>query len=203
MMGSPLWIRLGNGVEFYISITKRNGLVSNNTISHVFDCATTIQGSDYKDAWAENIVFEKNRISECRQAFEHFLNNNDSKTGQYLDYVNCRFVGNICVNNGDNGFSSPEKRDACILSYENGIDKNLEISGNVFFGTDFYYGRYVGNKVFDNQIYLYEDQYEFNTKNTPSDNGNVLRKKRATLNEVTRMKRGSRQSQAILDGLKK
>lgn len=201
-LGLPYWIRLGNGVEFYISKTKKNCIVSNNKISYVFDCATTIQGADYKDAWAENIVFEKNRISHCRQAFEHFLNNYDSRTGGMLDYVNCKFVKNVCINIGDNGFSSPEVRDACILSYEKVADKNIDISNNVFFGSNFYYGKNVSKRITQNKIYLYEDQYVYYPNNTMPEGKTSLRRKSTDSNDMVIMKRDSKQSKKLLDSLK-
>lgn len=155
----PEWCRLGNGVEFYVSSTLKNAYVANNFISHTFDCATTIQASNRNDAWAENIVFEKNKIMNCRQAFEHFLNNTDSKTGKILDYVNCKFVGNVCLDLGNNGFSSPELRDACILSYEKEDKKSIEISNNIFFGSNYYCGRNYSKRIHDNEVYVYENQY--------------------------------------------
>ncbi len=153
------WVRFGNGVEFYVSSTRRNGYVADNIIRHTFDCATTVQASNFKDAWAENIVFKNNAISNCRQAFEHFLNNTDSKTGKMLDYVNCSFVDNVCVNIGDNGFSSPELRDACILSYERENGKSVEISGNIFFDANFYCAKNFSKNVHDNEVFLYNGQY--------------------------------------------
>ena len=156
---NPVWNRLGNGIEFYVSSTLKNAYVANNLICHTFDCATTIQASNRKDAWAENIVFEKNKIMNCRQAFEHFLNNTDSKTGKILDYVNCKFVGNVCLDLGINGFSSPELRDACILSYEKEDKKSIEISNNIFFGSNYYCGRNYSKHIHDNEVYVYEDQY--------------------------------------------
>lgn len=199
----PYWIRFGNGVEIYLSKKKSNCRVLNNVISHVFDCATTIQGSDSKDAFPENIIFEKNRISECRQAFEHFLNNVDSKTGALLDYVNCKFVNNVCINNGENGFSSPEKRDACILSYEKKVAKNLEISNNVFWGSNFYYGRNKASVFENNHIYYFEDQYVYYPSSDDSEAKSTFKKKDASSNVFVKMKRGSIESKSILDGLGK
>lgn len=158
-VGYPQWVRFGNGVEFYISTSMKNGYVANNHISHTFDCATTIQGSNYDDANASNIYFENNNISNCRQAFEHFLNNKDTKNGGHVDYFNCGFINNVCFNIGDNGFSSPELRDACILSYESTGNKSIEISGNTFVGANYYCGTNFSNKIHDNKIYLYDDQY--------------------------------------------
>jgi len=51
-----------------------------------------------------------------------------------LNYDNCHFINNVCIDNGYNDFDSPEARDAQILSYEN-LEKPLDISKNTFFGS--------------------------------------------------------------------
>lgn len=158
-VGYPGWVRLGNGVEFYISISMKNGYVANNVISHTFDCAATIQGANYDNARASNIYFKNNKISKCRQAFEHFLNNKDTKKGGYVDYDDCGFIGNTCIDIGDNGFSAPELRDACILSYEMAGNKSVAISDNIFIGSNLYCGTNFSGKIGNNKIYIYEGQY--------------------------------------------
>ena len=131
-IGHAAWARFGNGVEFYISKTLKNGKVFNNYISHTFDCGTTIQGSKHPGAYAEDIVFEKNIISNCRQAFEYFLNNSDKEKN--YDCVGCAFRNNVCIDSGDNGFVSPEMRDTHILSYQKKYSSSIVIEGNVFIG---------------------------------------------------------------------
>ncbi|MBO4530150.1 MAG: hypothetical protein J5767_05885 [Paludibacteraceae bacterium] len=131
---SVRWVRYGNGVEFYVSKTRENGHVFNNRISHTFDCATTIQGSNHIGATAKNIVIEKNIIKNCRQAFEFFLSNSDKAKKINYDCVGCIFRKNICVDSGENGFESPEYRDTHILSYQKEYPTSMKIEGNTFVG---------------------------------------------------------------------
>lgn len=133
-VGYQLWVRYGNGIEFYISRSKENGYVAHNNISHTFDCGTTIQGSDHLGAYPTNIVIEHNKIYNCRQAFEYFLRNNDKKTGKIYDCIGCVFRKNTCVDNGSNGFGTHETRDGQILSYQNDYVSSIKIEDNIFIG---------------------------------------------------------------------
>lgn len=133
-VGYPLWVRYGNGIEFYISKSKENGYVAYNNISHTFDCGTTIQGSNHVGAFPKNIVIEHNKIYNCRQAFEYFLRNDDKNTGEKYDCVDCAFLNNLCIDNGNNGFGTHETRDGQILSYQNDYVASIRIEDNVFIG---------------------------------------------------------------------
>lgn len=132
-IGYPQWVRFGNGIEFYGA--RENGEVAKNVIMFTFDCGTTIQEGCGDGTYAKNIVFHDNVISYCRQAFEYTWNQY-SKTGYYHDVEGCAFINNKCMDNGhDNGFNSPEVRDAHILSYQGKGNKTaLVIKGNTFSG---------------------------------------------------------------------
>lgn len=133
-MGNRKWVRYGNGIEYGVDKFLENGYAGYNIISHSFDCGTTIQGSNFTGAYPRNIVFEHNRIYNCRQAFEYFLNNDDKKTGEKYDCVDCAFRNNICIDNGNNGFGTHESRDGQILSYQNDYVSSIKIENNIFVG---------------------------------------------------------------------
>lgn len=135
----PIWVRYGNGIEFYLAGTRKDGHVFNNRISHTFDCATTIQGSDRIGAVAKNIIIEKNIIKNCRQAFEFFLNNDDKKNHIQYDCEKCEFRDNVCIDSGENGFDSPEYRDTHILSYQKDHLSSVVIEKNIFIGGKGFY----------------------------------------------------------------
>lgn len=148
------WCRYGNGVE--ISTANVNINVKNCLISRTYDCATTIQGNPGVKVVVKNIHFKNNRIYHCRQAFEHFIDAHKEDLGS--SYEDCSFEGNICYEMGENEFSSPEARDACILSYEN-APKNIAIRNNVFFGGAYYCSYTYSKGLSDNTVYIYDDQY--------------------------------------------
>lgn len=113
---TPRWTRYGNGIQFWVkSLFAKNSIIQNCVISRTYDCGSTIQGSPVDVSNPENICFRKNMYFFCRQAFEHFLNSSNTKPC----YENCGFTDNICFRMGENMFSSPEGRDAAVLSYEN------------------------------------------------------------------------------------
>lgn len=158
-MNYPNWTRYGNGIEFYISKPTENGYAARNNISHTFDCGTTIQGSNRVGAYPKNIVFEHNKIYNCRQAFEYFLNNYDKKTDKKYDCVDCAFRKNICIDNGNNGFGTHETRDGQILSYQNDYISSIKIENNIFVGgTSLYFAIHPENVRFGkgNVFYLTE-----------------------------------------------
>lgn len=136
-VSNSLWIRYGNGVEFYLSKNEKNGYVANNRIAKVFDCGMTIQGNSTKPLVASNIVMENNIIDSCRQSFEFFLNDGDPKNTK--DCINCYFRTNLCMNAGENGFDSPETRDLHVLSYQRSHKSTMIIEKNLFFGGNGFY----------------------------------------------------------------
>ena len=132
----PSWVRLGNGVEFWISKKDpcNDNIVENCRISRTYDCGATIQGHCGKGVAAKNIKFSNNSFFRCRQAFEHFLS---SKEGA-AKYENCEFSNNKCFDMGENEFSSPETRDANLLSYERNPIEGLVVKNNIFWGAPVY-----------------------------------------------------------------
>ena len=148
------WCRYGNGVEF--STSNANNTVTNCLISRTYDCATTIQGNPGVKVVVKNIHFKNNKIYHCRQAFEHFIDAHKEDLGS--SYEDCSFEGNTCYEMGENEFSSPEARDACILSYEN-APKIITIRNNVFFGGAYYCSYTYSKGLSDNTVYIYDDQY--------------------------------------------
>lgn len=152
------WCRYGNGVEFWQNAS--GNYVTECLISRTFDCATTIQGNPICKVIVKNNHFVKNRIYHCRQAFEHFLNDQGKNYGS--QYENCSFIDNIAFEMGNNEFSSPEIRDCNILSYET-RRKAIDIYNNVFYGGNHMYGSWMNLGKQQNTIYLYADQYLFHT----------------------------------------
>lgn len=152
------WCRYGNGIEFWQNAS--GNYVTGCLISRTFDCATTIQGNPVNKVVVKDNHFVNNRIYHCRQAFEHFLNDQGKDYGS--QYENCSFRCNIAFEMGNNEFSSPEPRDCNILSYEI-RKKTIDIYNNVFFGGNHMYGSWKNVGKQHNTIYLYPDQYLFNT----------------------------------------
>jgi hypothetical protein len=152
-IGANPWVRFGNGIEFWSG--TYDTVVEDCVISRTYDCGTTIQTNGNITNVQKNITFTHNVIYHCRQAFEHFLNPKDKSL---LNYDNCHFTGNICIDNGWNDFDSPEARDAQILSYEN-LEKTLDISKNIFFGANYFCGFRKPDGMTNNTVYIYSGQY--------------------------------------------
>ena len=151
--GQSYWIRYGNGIEFWNAC--KNNLITDCTISRTYDCGATIQANCEMKSNPENIHFIGNKFYHCRQAFEHFL----KPTNNFeADYVNCSFEDNICYEMGENEFSSQEKRDANLLSYDT-KQHNILIRNNTFFGAPLYCGNVFSKSIADNTIYIYKGQY--------------------------------------------
>ena len=55
-------------------------------------------------------------------------------------------------------FSSPEGRDAAVLSYENNV-KNIAIKDNVFYGSSYYSSKLKPVGMTGNKVYIYPGQY--------------------------------------------
>lgn len=152
-VGYSYWVRYGNGVELW-STGCNDNLVTGCLISRTYDCATTIQGTGSIPTNPHDIWFRDNKILHCRQAFEYFLND-PSRDPQF---VNCGFTGNTCYMMGDNGFDSPEPRDADILCY---CRKPLPllISDNLFYGAPYFCSSVANPLLRDNKVYIYPGQY--------------------------------------------
>ncbi len=151
------WTRLGNGVEFWISDSNpcNNNVVEGCKISRTYDCGSTIQGVGKNAPKAANIVFRNNVFLHCRQAFEHFIH---SPAKEHV-YENCEFSGNKCFDMGKNFFSSPETRDANILSYDRSPISGLVIKDNLFWGAPYYSRNGYTAKLENNTVYIYRGQY--------------------------------------------
>lgn len=164
----PSWVRLGNGIEFWITEKDacNNNIVENCKISRTYDCGTTIQGVSNGDVIAKNIVFKNNYFFKCRQAFEHFL---ISKTKEKIGYENCEFSNNKCFDIGDNEFSTPECRDANLLSYETRAISGLSIKNNIFWGGNYYSKQQHPATLENNTVYIFKGQYLINNRYNPSE----------------------------------
>ena len=127
-LGYPHWVRLGNGFEFWVSDKRpcSNNLVEGCTVSRTYDCGATIQGIGNGDMLIENVKFVGNTFIRCRQAFEHFVRSRKG-TARYSD---CEFSSNRSFEAGENEFSTPEARDAALLSYEGKPVSGLLIKDN-------------------------------------------------------------------------
>ena len=153
--GTPKWVRFGNGIEFWITRNPiGDSTVKNCLISRTYDCGSTIQGSPKDLGSPENIHFVNNTYRYCRQAFEHFLNSTNTEPR----YIDCEFSDNLCFRMGENGFSSPEARDAAILSYE-GKERALKIENNVIYGSNYYCGFSIPLGMDKNRVYIYKGSY--------------------------------------------
>lgn len=152
-LGYNNWVRYGNGIEF--TLNNNNNLITGCMISRTYDCGVSIQGVGSFKSSPCNIHFDNNKFYHCRQAFEFFLK---SSNEIQPEYVNCSFSNNTCFEMGENEFSSPELRDANLLSYDP-CGKSLTISGNTFFGASHFCGPYYPTNMYGNVIYIYEGQY--------------------------------------------
>ena len=139
-VGYRTWVRLGNGIEFWISgspSSNNRNHVSGCTISRTYDCGSTIQGIVEKgEIVASEITFTGNKFYRCRQAFEHFLSN---RSNGRSEYINCHFEGNFAWEMGENEFSTPEPRDNNFLTYDQ-KRKGMIIKNNVCYGSGIYAG---------------------------------------------------------------
>ena len=163
----PQWVRLGNGVEFWISAQDpcNGNLVENCRISRTYDCGATIQGHGGNGMSAKNIKFSNNSFFRCRQAFEHFLT---AKEGT-AKYENCEFSNNKCFDMGENEFSSPETRDANLLSYERNPVEGLVVKNNIFWGAPVYSVQNNPALLKNNTFYVYKGQYLYFNMMSPQD----------------------------------
>jgi hypothetical protein len=161
------WVRLGNGVEFWIDDKNpcNNNTVEGCKISRTYDCGSTIQGISGGTMKAENIKFTKNSFFRCRQAFEHFLRSNNS----VASYKNCEFSFNKSFDMGENEYSTPEIRDANLLSYEGKPISGLVVKNNIFWGANIYSAQTYTAKLENNTFYVYAGQYLYFNRKKPQD----------------------------------
>ena len=157
-IGYQRWTRFGNGIEIWGS-GAHDVLIENCTFSSTFDTATTIQASGETITSPKNIKFIKNKMYRCRQAFEYFLRSNQND--DEIEFIDCEFSDNTAYLMGDNGFSSPEARDADLLCY-NTVSHPMTIKDNLFYGASYRCTRIVDTGITGNNVFLYPGQYLLN-----------------------------------------
>ncbi len=193
-VGYRTWVRLGNGIEFWISgspSSNNRNHVSGCTISRTYDCGSTIQGIVEKgEIVASDITFTGNKFYRCRQAFEHFLSN---RANGRSEYINCHFEGNFAWEMGENEFSTPEPRDNNFLTYDN-KRKGMIIKNNVCYGSGIYAGTRGWAEHFgENTFYVEQGKhnllfvYPWNKQGIeiPSNSEADIQKYRETLGDTT------------------
>lgn len=193
-VGYRTWVRLGNGIEFWISgspSSNNRNHVSGCTISRTYDCGSTIQGIVEKgEIVASDITFTGNKFYRCRQAFEHFLSN---RSNGRSEYINCHFEGNFAWEMGENEFSTPEPRDNNFLTYDN-KRKGMIIKNNVCYGSGIYAGTRGWAEHFgENTFYVEQGKhnllfvYPWNKQGIeiPSNSEADIQKYRETLGDTT------------------
>ena len=193
-VGYRTWVRLGNGIEFWISgspSSNNRNHVSGCTISRTYDCGSTIQGIVEKgEIVASDITFTGNKFYRCRQAFEHFLSN---RSNGRSEYINCHFEGNFAWEMGENEFSTPEPRDNNFLTYDN-KRKGMIIKNNVCYGSGIYAGTRGWAEHFgENTFYVEQGKhnllfvYPWNKQGIeiPSNSEDDIQKYRETLGDAT------------------
>lgn len=156
---SSSWVRLGNGIEVNNSSANRENVsVSNNKVSNVYDCGFTVQGSIGGSGTAKNIRCFSNTFKNCRQSFEDFTNTTSS--GSNTVFVDCVIEDNYSINPGDNGFNTPEMRDAHILSNSQNANTGMIYRNNIYIGYNVFLamrpigGVYKSSIQYDSKIYL-------------------------------------------------
>ena len=193
-VGYRTWVRLGNGIEFWISgspSSNNRNHVSGCTISRTYDCGSTIQGIVEKgEIVASDITFTGNKFYRCRQAFEHFLSN---RSNGRSEYINCHFEGNFAWEMGENEFSTPDPRDNNFLTYDN-KRKGMIIKNNVCYGSGIYAGTRGWAEHFgENTFYVEQGKhnllfvYPWNKQGIeiPSNSEADIQKYRETLGDTT------------------
>lgn len=193
-VGYRTWVRLGNGIEFWISgspSSNNRNHVSGCTISRTYDCGSTIQGIVEKgEIVASDITFTGNKFYRCRQAFEHFLSN---RSNGRSEYINCHFEGNFAWEMGENEFSTPEPRDNNFLTYDQ-KRKGMIIKNNVCYGSGIYAGTRGWAEHFgENTFYVEQGKhnllfvYPWNKQGIeiPSNSEADIQKYRETLGDTT------------------
>lgn len=132
----PVFVCLGNGVEFYVHHPGiSNCHVTGCHVSHCYDAGLTVQGTehdttDLRPLEAHDVTFTGNKIENCCQSFEEFLNGNNP-TDIYYD---CVFADNVSHSPGiDTGFrySDGRYKRSHILTYENGRQTGMVYRGNI------------------------------------------------------------------------
>ena len=181
------YVCYGNGIEFWITKGLHDALVENNLISRCYDAGCTIQG---RVDSPRNIVFRKNTIVECCEAWEDFLTNQDPN----MKFINCYFEDNIVVNSGNtSGFGYKNRSKYCHVLGNNFLgNRGMVIRRNTFVGGNFlcaakFDGAFKSNIWIDNTCYIKRGEWLLRCINkgnewikVPTEKGNF-----ATLAEAT------------------
>lgn len=137
-IGYSAGTRLGNGIEFYIGATASNSLCEENVISRTFDAGITIQGAGFPGAYAEDIVFRKNIIRDCRQSMEFWLVNAEQEDpSHFLSFRRCVAEDNVCYPTHSLYGRDQDDNNSQLLFYQTQVDvSGLTIRRNTFIGGD-------------------------------------------------------------------
>ncbi len=135
-LGYPVFVCLGNGIEFYVQHPGVSDChVTGCHVSHCYDAGLTVQGTEHdatnmQPLEVHDVTFTHNRIENCCQSFEEFLNGNNPSDL----YYNCTFADNVSIRPGiDTGFrySDGRYKRSHILTYENNKSTGMVYSSNV------------------------------------------------------------------------
>ena len=153
---SEKWERQGNGIECWINgeyDSANYNLVTHCWVSRTYGSGVAIQGKNATTNATSN-RFRENVFYYCRHALENSL--------QGSEYIDCEFVGNICYKMGENGFDSPEERDANLFSQETSLHKDkIKVYNNFFWGSNhaFLNNKFLALDIKFNVIFIYEKQF--------------------------------------------
>lgn len=161
-IGYKNFVRLGNGIEFYVSEDIANSLVEHCEISRCYDCGITIQGSGRQHAAPSDITIRRNYIHDCCQGWEDFLRN-----GENDNFNNCVFSENLLVGNGNRsafGYDKERFKFCHVLGNNLTGNRGMIIQNNVFIDGNFYcsgawQGRYASNVWTGNVCYIRKGQF--------------------------------------------
>ncbi|GJI96091.1 hypothetical protein RugamoR57_28090 [Duganella caerulea] len=121
--------RYGNGIQFWE--TTNEAVVSNNTLSQIYDSALTAQGR--APGVVNGITVSNNYISKAEQCYELW---SSSANGVTSTMTNVTFTRNTCVGSGS-GWSHAQRPILVgydVMLYVNtGTTSNVKITDNIFY----------------------------------------------------------------------
>ncbi|WP_217916193.1 right-handed parallel beta-helix repeat-containing protein [Duganella sp. BJB1802] len=121
--------RYGNGIQFWE--TTNEAVVSNNTLSQIYDSGLTAQGRT--SGVVNGITFSNNYISKAEQCYELW---SSSANGVTSTMTNVTFTRNTCVDSGS-GWSHAQRPILVgydVMLYVNtGTTSNVKITDNIFY----------------------------------------------------------------------
>ena len=139
---------LGNGIDFWVSRDAYDCVIEDCYITRCYDCGCSIQASRQGKATPRNIVFQNNLITNCCQAWEDFLNNDND-----VNFEECYFRDNLVVNCGISEFGYSDTRFIyCnVLGYNETGNRGMHITNNLFINGNYYCGAPYQNKYRSNK----------------------------------------------------